>query len=73
MKDLGLKHEFIGLEVWKRLHDIFLSQGKYMVKILKRFNMMDCKSITTLMDPNLKKIMSDYASNSYLVDPMMYR
>ena len=44
-----------------------------MVKILKRFGMMDNKSMTTPMDPNLKKIMSDYASNSYLVDPMMYR
>ena len=44
-----------------------------MVKILKRFSMMDCKLMTTPMDPTLKKIMSDYASNSYLVDPVMYR
>ena len=73
MKDLGLKHEFIGLEVWKRLNDIFLIQGKYMANILKRLSMMDSKSMTTPMDKNLKNIMSDYALNSYLVDAMMYR
>eukprot|EP00253_Pinus_taeda_P007994 PITA_07994 len=37
MKDLGLMHYFLGLEVWKKSRDIFLSQGKYMVKILERF------------------------------------
>ena len=73
MKDIGLMLQFILLEVWKRLDDIFLSHGKYMVNILKRFSMMDCKLMTTPMDPTLKKIMSDYASNSYLVDPIMYR
>ena len=28
MKDLGLMHYFIGLEVWQRSDEIFLSQGK---------------------------------------------
>eukprot|EP00253_Pinus_taeda_P025224 PITA_25224 len=36
MKDLGLMHYFLGLEVWQKLGEIFLSQGKYVVKILKR-------------------------------------
>ena len=31
-----------------------LSQGKYAVKILKRFGMMDCKSMTMPMTTNLK-------------------
>ena len=31
-----------------------LSQGKYVVEILKRFRMMDCKSMTMLMTMNLK-------------------
>jgi hypothetical protein len=34
MKDLGLMHYFLGLEVWQRLDEIFLSQGKYTVEIL---------------------------------------
>ena len=28
MKDLGLMHYFLGLEVWQRSDEIFLSQGK---------------------------------------------
>ena len=34
MKDLGLMHYFLGLEVQKRLGKVFLIQGKYVVKIL---------------------------------------
>ena len=41
MKDLGLMHYFLGLEVWQKLDEIFLSQGKYTVEILKRFKMLD--------------------------------
>jgi hypothetical protein len=41
MKDLGLMHYFLGLEVWKRQGEIFLAQGKYIVDVLKRFGMMD--------------------------------
>jgi len=37
MKDLGLMHYFLGLEVWQRPSEIFLSQGKYVVKFLERF------------------------------------
>jgi hypothetical protein len=70
MKDLGLMHYFLGLKVWQRPNEIFLSKGKYTVEILQRFRMMDCKSMTTRMVTNLK-ILSD--SSSDLVDPMMYR
>jgi hypothetical protein len=70
MKDLGLMHYFLGLEVWQRPDEIFLSQGKYTVEILQRFGMMECKSMATPMVMNLK-LLSD--SSSYLVDPTMYR
>jgi hypothetical protein len=69
MKDLGLMHYFLGLEVWQRPDEIFLSQGKYIVEILQRFRMMDCKSMATPMMTNMK-LLSD--SSSYLVDPTMY-
>jgi hypothetical protein len=49
IKDLGLMHYFLGLEVWQRSDEIFLSQGKYIVEILQRIRMMDCKSMTTPM------------------------
>jgi hypothetical protein len=72
MKDLGLMHYFLGLEVWQRQGEIFLAQGKYTVDILKRFGMMDCKSMSTPMVTNLRKL-HDSDSGSYLVDPTMYR
>jgi hypothetical protein len=36
------------------------------------FDIMDFKSMATPMETNLKKL-SDYFSDSYLVDPTMYR
>jgi len=33
MKDLGLMHYFLGLEVWQNPRDIFPSQGKYIMKL----------------------------------------
>jgi hypothetical protein len=32
MKDIGMMHYFLGLEVWQRLGEIFLGQGKYALK-----------------------------------------
>eukprot|EP00253_Pinus_taeda_P014672 PITA_14672 len=56
MKDLGLMHYFLGLKLWQKSGEIFLSQGKYIVKLLERFGMVDCKSVTTLMELNFKKL-----------------
>ena len=58
MKDLGMMHYFLGMEVWQNTDGIFLEQGKYVVEIMKRFGMMDCKAITTPMASNLK-LLSD--------------
>ena len=65
MKDLGLMHYFLGLEVWQRLEGIFLNQGNYAVKILKRFDMTECKPMNTPMDINLKLLLDE---SSELVD-----
>jgi hypothetical protein len=46
-----------------------VSQGKYMVDILRRFGMMHFKSMSTPMTLNLKKLCSD---ESGLIDPTMY-
>ena len=58
MKDLGMMHYFLGMEVWQSADGIFLGQGKYAVEILKRFGMMECKSMTIPMASNLK-LLSD--------------
>jgi hypothetical protein len=70
MKDLGMTNYFLGLEVWKRPNDIFLNQGKYVVEIMKRFIMMDCKAMTTPMVTNLKLLSDTYSET---VDATMYR
>ena len=70
MKDLGLMHYFLGLEVWQGLEGIFLNQGKYAVDILKRFNMLECKAMDTLVDSNLKLLVDN---SSELVDATHYR
>jgi hypothetical protein len=72
MKDLGLMHYFLGLEVWQRQDEIFLAQGKYTVDVLKRFGMLECKAMTTPMITNLRKL-HDSDTGSDLVDPTMYR
>ena len=56
MKDLGLMHYFLGLEVCKEPREIFLSQGKYGVKTLERFGMVDCKPVSTPMELDFKKL-----------------
>jgi hypothetical protein len=52
MKDI--MHYLLGLEVWQSLEKIFLNQGKYAVEIMKRFNMLECKSMYTPMKMKLK-------------------
>ena len=59
MKDLGLMHYFLGLEVWQSPKGIFLNQGKYAVEMLKRFDMLDCKSMATPMDTNLNLLSNE--------------
>jgi hypothetical protein len=70
MKDLGLMHYFLGLEVWQSPEKIFLNQGKYAVEILKRFDMLECKSMNTPMETKLKLLVD---TSSELVDATLYR
>ena len=70
MKDLGMMHYFLGLEVWQYPNDIFLNQGKYRVEILKRFGMLNYKAMTTPMTTSLK-LLND--NTSEVVDATLYR
>ena len=67
MKDLGMMHYFLGMEVWQSTDGIFLGQGKYAVEILKRFGMMDY--MTTPMASNMKLLS---VASSETVDATMY-
>jgi hypothetical protein len=63
-------HYLLGLEVWKSPERIFLNQGKYAVEILKRFDMLECKSMNTPMETKLKLLVD---TSSELIDATLYR
>jgi hypothetical protein len=69
MKYLGLMHYYLGLEVWKKRGEVFLGQGKYAIKILQKFGMMDYKSMDTPMNRDIRKVK---VPDSNLVDPSLY-
>jgi hypothetical protein len=47
MKDLGLLHYFLGLEISQRDGELFVSQGKYAREILGKFHMEGWKPMDT--------------------------
>lgn len=70
MKDLGILHYLLSLEVWQHKNNIFLNQEKYMVDILKRFKMMDCKPMSTPMDIDLFKL-KEVENDLESIDPTL--
>lgn len=70
MKELGQLKHFLGLEVDRTQEGIFLCQQKYAKDLLKRFGMLECKLISTPMEPNAK--MCAYEGKD-LEDATMYR
>jgi hypothetical protein len=70
MKYLGLMHYYLGLEVWQKHGEVFLGQGKYTIKILQKFGTMDCKSMDTPMNADIRKVkVLDFDP----IDPSLYR
>jgi hypothetical protein len=63
-------HYLLGLEVWKSTENIFLNQGKYAIKIMKRFDMLKSKSMYKPMETKLKLLVD---TSSELVDANLYR
>ena len=72
MKNLGLLHYFLGLEVWQKGNHIFLNQGKYTIDLLTKFGMMDCMPAFTLMELNIHKLKDDLIKYEP-TDPTLYR
>jgi hypothetical protein len=56
MKDLGLMHYFLGLEVWQGDGETFLGKGRYAEQILRRFHMQDCRAMATPLVTNWRKV-----------------
>eukprot|EP00253_Pinus_taeda_P034538 PITA_34538 len=70
MKDLGLLHCFLGLEIWQRSDGLFVSQGKYAREILEKFNMHGCKPVDTPLPGGWRK---EDATSGEEVDDTVYR
>eukprot|EP00253_Pinus_taeda_P004395 PITA_04395 len=70
MKYIGLMHYFLVLEVWQGDGEIFLGEGKYTIKILKRFHMQDCKPVIAPLVTNWRKV---DASRAKRVHATLYR
>eukprot|EP00253_Pinus_taeda_P003071 PITA_03071 len=47
VKDMGLMHYFLAMEVWQKNGEVFVSQGKYANEIPQRFHMEKCKPMHT--------------------------
>ena len=54
MKDLGELHHFLGMHVQRLGTGLFLSQRQYMVDLLERAGMVECKPCATPVDINPK-------------------
>eukprot|EP00253_Pinus_taeda_P031151 PITA_31151 len=52
MKDMGHMRYFLGMEVWQRDGEVFVSQGKYANQILRHFRMEMCKPMETPLAAN---------------------
>jgi ATP-binding cassette subfamily B (MDR/TAP) protein 1 len=65
MKDLGPTNKILGMQIDRDRSNrkIWLSQKNYLRKVLWRFNMQDCKSISTSLPINFKLSSSMSPSN----------
>lgn len=69
MKDTGLMHYFIGLEVWQGDGELFVIHGKYSSKILQIFHMDNFTLVDTPLATNWRK---EDASSGEIVDATIY-
>ena len=70
MKDLGELHLFLGMHVQKVADGLLLSQRQYILDILDRAGMADCKPCATPVDTNPKVSATSGAS---VADPTDFR
>lgn len=70
LKDLGLLHYFLGVEVISTPTAIYLSQHKYVMDLLEELHMADCKGVPTPMTSTCSFVDSETNST---VDVSLYR
>ena len=70
MTDMKELHYFLGIEVIRTPAGIIISQRHYILNLLYKFGMTECKSIATPLDRNLKL---DADSGAKECEPTQYR
>ena len=70
MKDLGVLHYFLGIQVIHSAFDIFLSQQKYVTDLLHKFHLYTLKSIST---PSASRTIISLTDGELLASPTEYR
>ena len=71
MKDMGKLHYCLGVSIKEKDGVLLLSQEQYIKKILYKYNLQDCKPVSTPMDVNVKLVKDDGYSKP--VDPVQYQ
>jgi hypothetical protein len=69
LRDLGVVHYFLGIEVHSTSMDLMLRQHKYILDILTRASMTSCKPVDTLISPLKVTILPDTSFS----DPIRFR
>ena len=54
MTDMKELHYFLGIQVIRTPAGIMISQRHYILNLLYKFGMAECKSVATLLDRNIK-------------------
>nr|XP_048320128.1 secreted RxLR effector protein 161-like [Ziziphus jujuba var. spinosa] len=62
MSDLGVMNYSLGIEIYQFSHGMFLSQKKYTVELLKKFDMEKCNPVDTPIVYNQKFELEDGAA-----------
>ena len=71
MKDLGVLHYCLGIEITQDGECLRLNQKQYILRMLEKFGMLDAYSVTTPADGNVKLIKDDGVSAK--VDKSLYQ
>jgi len=72
MKNLGAARKIFGMEIHRdrKADKLYLSQKKYLEKVLERFNMTDCKSVFTPLAAHFKLSSDSCPTSKEEIDKM---
>ena len=73
MKDMGELHYCLGITISYDQTNMIIEmhQKQYILKMLKKYNLTDAKSVSTPADPNVKLCKDDEVSKP--IDPVLYQ